>query len=213
MARQKGNLLSIPLKVLYVKTSLPGGANDIYIDILNTLKRPLNTGNLRDLRKRVRGTLKSYQVQLLIVDDAHLLKRKAMVELIKIYEDLRLPVIMSGAYDLEDRLSRSRGYEHISNVFLAVHNYRTLTIDEVASVVAAWEEEVLELWEEKLNLANNEEIIERLYLLSSGLIQPLYKCLEQIAVAQLKHTLNPDSEKRTDIDEVLGITRTARVNL
>ena len=212
LARQKGNLLSIPLKVLYIKTSLPGGANDIHTDILNTLKRPLNTGNLRDLRKRVRGTLKSYQVQLLIVDDAHLLKRKAMVELIKLYEDLRISVVMAGAYDLEDRLSRSRGYEHINNVFLALHNYRLLTIDEVASVIAAWEEEVLELWEEKLNLADDEEIVQLLYSRSSGLIQPLFKYLEQIAVAQLNHTFNPVSEEGIDINEVLGITITARVN-
>lgn len=213
MASQKGSLLSIPLKVLYLKTSLPGGANDIHIDILNALKRPLNTGGLRDLRKRVRGTLRLYQVQLLIVDDAHLLKRKAMVELTKIYEDLRLPVVMSGAYDLEDRLSKSRGYEHISNFFLAVHKYRTLTIDEVASVIAAWEEEVLELWEEKPNWADDKEIIERLYFRSSGLIQPLFKYLEQIAIAQLKHSFNLDSEEGIDFEEVLGITRDARVNL
>ena len=98
--RQKDNLLSIPVKVLYVRTSLPGGAIDIHIDILNALKRPLNRGQLRDLRRRVKGTLKSYQVQLLIIDDAHLLKRKAMVELVKIYEDLKIPVVMSGAKDL-----------------------------------------------------------------------------------------------------------------
>ncbi len=160
-----------------------------------------------------RGTLKSYQVQLLIVDDAHLLKRKAMVELTKIHEDLRLPVIMSGAYDLEERLSRSKGYEHVSNVFLAVHNYRTLTIDEVASVVAAWEEEVLELWEEKPNWAEDEEIVERLYFRSNGLIQSLFKFLEKIAIAQLQHSLNLESEEALDLDRVLGITRKARVSL
>ena len=213
LASQKGNLLSIPLKVLYVKTSLPGGANDIHTDILNVLNRPLNTGSLRDLRKRVRGTLKLYQVQLLIVDDAHLLKRKAMVELTKIYEDLRLPVVISGAIALEDRLSTSRGYGHINNSFLAVHRYKTLTIDEVASVVAAWEEEVLELWEEKPNWADDEEIIERLYFRSSGLIQPLFNFLEQIAIAQLKHSFNPGSEEEIDLEEVLGITRNARAIL
>ena len=156
---QKDNLLSIPVKVLYVRTSLPGGANDIHIDILNALKRPLNAGQLRDLRRRVRGTLKSYQVQLLIVDDAHLLKRKAMVELVKIYEDLNIPVVMSGAYDLEERLSQSKGYEHINNMFLTIYNYRTLTLDDVASVINAWEQKVLEDWEEQPNLAFNEAIV------------------------------------------------------
>ena len=209
LVHQKDNLLSIPLKVLYVRTSLPGGANDIHIDILNALKRPLNAGQLRDLRKRVRATLKSYQVQLLIIDDAHLLKRKAMVELIKIYEDLKISVVMSGAYDLEDRLSQSRGYEHINNMFLTVHSYRTLTIDEVAEAIAAWEESVLELWEEKPNLAENEAIVHHLYTRSSGLIQPLYKYLQQIAIAQLENT----SEEGINIDEVIGITRTVRVNV
>ncbi|MGK7893836.1 MAG: AAA family ATPase [Xenococcus sp. (in: cyanobacteria)] len=210
---QKDNLLLTPLKVLYVRTSLPGGANDIHIDILNALKRPLNAGQLRDLRRRVRGTLKSYQVQLLIVDNAHLLKRKAMVELVKIYEDLKIPVVMSGVGDLEARLSQSRGYEHINNMFLTVHNYRTLTIDEVTSVVAAWEEEVLGLWEEKLHLADHEAIVKHLYNLSSGLIQPLYKYLQQIAIAQLENTLASSSEEGLDIDEVIGVTRTVRINL
>ncbi|MGL5941734.1 MAG: AAA family ATPase [Waterburya sp.] len=213
LVRQKDNLLSIPTKVLYVRTSLPGGANDIHIDILNALKRPLNAGQLRDLRRRVRGTLKSYQVQLLIVDDAHLLKRKAMVELVKIYEDLKIPVVMSGAYDLEERLAQFRGYEHISNMFLTVHNYRTLTLDEVTSVVAAWEEEVLGLWEEKPNLADNEEIVTHLHNRSSGLIQPLYKYLQQVVIAQLENTLNPSSEEGVDIDDIIGITRPARVTM
>ncbi len=135
------------------------------------------------MRRRVKGTLKSYQVQLLIVDDAHLLKRKAMVELVKIYEDLKIPIVMSGAYDLEDRLAQSKGYEHINNMFLTVHNYRTLTLDEITSVVAAWEEEVLGLWKEKPNLVDNEAIVHHLYTRSSGLIQSLYKYLQQIAIA------------------------------
>ena len=211
LVRQKDNLLLTPVKVLYVRTSLPGGANDIHIDILNALKRPLNAGQLRDLRKRVRATLKSYQVQLLIIDDAHLLKRKAMVELIKIYEDLKISVVMSGAYDLEERLSQSRGYEHINNMFLTVHSYRTLTMDEVKEVIAAWEESVLELWEKKPDLAENEAYVHVLYTRSSGLIQPLYKYLQQISIALLENT----SEKgiNIDIDEVIGITRTVRVNV
>ncbi len=86
-------------------------------------------------------------------------------------------------------------------------------MDEVASVITAWEEKVLELWDEKLNLANDDHIVEQLYLRSSGLVQPLYKYLEQIAIAQLRHTLNSDLEEDIDIGEVLGLTRTARVNL
>lgn len=208
---QKDNLLLTPVKVLYVRTSLPGGAIDIHIDILNALKRPLNRGQLRDLRRRVKGTLKSYQVQLLIVDDAHLLKRKAMVELVKIYEDLKIPVVMSGAKDLDDRLSTSKGYEHINNMFLREHKYRILEQDEVASVINAWEKDVLEGWDEQPNLAFNEAIVTHLYSQSSGLIQPLYKYLQQIAIAQLEHTLDPTTEEDIDINEIIGATRDAKV--
>lgn len=203
---KKDKFFLTPVKVLYVRTSLPGRANDIHIDILNASERPLNAGNLRDLRIRVRGTLKSYQVQLLIVDDAHLLKREAMVELVKIYEDLKISVIMSGAKDLEDKIS-FKGYEHISNMFLGEHRYRTLWQDEVASVINAWEKDVLEGWDEQPNLAFNEAIVAHLYTRSSGLIQPLYKYLQQIAIAQLEHT----TEENIDIDEIIGATRDTKV--
>lgn len=211
---QRENLISIPLKVLYVRTSQPGGDTHLFIDILNALKRPLNSGTLRDLRKRVRGTLKKYQVKLLIVDDAHILKRNAMVELIKIHDDLKIPVVMAGAYDLEERLSRSKNYEHINNAFFSVHNYRTLTQDEVASFVMAWEEEVLMSWgdKDKPNLANDEEIVEFLYTRSSGLVQHLHGYLKKIAIAQLENMTNPSSEEGIDIYEVMGDTRSAKVN-
>lgn len=208
---KKEHLVSVPFDVVYVRTSQPGGANDVHTDILNVLERPLNTGNLRDLRKRVRGNLKAYKVKLLIVDDAHVLKRNAMVELIKIHEDLKIPVVMAGAYDLEEILSRTKGYEHINNAFLTIHNYRTLSEDEVASVVMTWEEEVLGTWDEKLNLADNEEIINSLYTLSRGLIQPLYGYLKKIFIAQLE--LDPSSEEGIEINEVIGMTRQARAYL
>lgn len=82
------------MKVLYVRTSQPGKNTNLFIDLLNALKHPLNSGTLRDLRERIRGTLKEYQVKLLTVDDAHILKRNAMVKLIKIHDDLKIPVVM-----------------------------------------------------------------------------------------------------------------------
>ena len=209
LAVQRNNLFSIPLKVLYVRARPPGGAKNIHSDILNVLNRPLNTGNLRDLRKRVRGTLKSYQVQLLIIDDTHLLNRQAMVELIQIYEDLKIPVIMSGTQELEEILSKSKKHKHINNMFLRLHQYRTLTIDEVASVVAAWEEEVLTSWgeKEKPNLADNDTIIEELHKSSGGLVQHVYTFMQHIAINQLENTFNSSLEQDADIDEVLGLLR------
>ena len=126
----KNILLPIPLKVIYVKSSLPGSASNIHKDILNALKRPSNTSNLRNLRERVFNMFKLHKVELLIVDCAHLLKREAMVELIKIYDDLNIAVVISGNYDLDKKLSRYKGYRHIHNAFLRVHKYGSLTIDK-----------------------------------------------------------------------------------
>ena len=70
-----------------------------------------------------------------------------------------------------------------------------------------WQEKVLDLWDEKPNWENNEVIVLNLYNRSKGLIQPLYKFLQQIAIAQLENTLNPSSEEVIDINEIIGATR------
>jgi DNA transposition AAA+ family ATPase len=98
-------------------------------------------GSLRDLLARVQGTLKAYQVKLLLVDDAHILERQAMTELVKIFDDLRLPVVMAGINDL-DRVLDYKGYEHIYNTFLEAYNFRALSESEVESVTSGWEEQV-----------------------------------------------------------------------
>ena len=95
-------------------------------------------------------------------------------------------------------------------MFLREHKYRTLEQDEVASVINAWEKNVLEGWDEQPNLAFNEEIVAHLYIRSSGPIQTLYKYLQQIAIAQLEHTLDPTSEEDIDIGRILGNTRNAK---
>lgn len=205
--------MSVPLDNFYVRASQSGRATTLLIDILNAFCTPLNSGSLRELRKRVIGNLKVYQVKLLIVDDAHLLKREAMIELIRIYDDLRIPVVMTGVEDLQTKLDSSKEYKHIYNAFLKTHYYRKLTKDEVASVVAAWEDEILELWEEKLNLADNEVIINTLYDRSGGLVLPLYDCLRNIAIAQLENTLNPSSEEGITIDQAIGFAQPPKVSM
>ena len=85
-------------------------------------------------------------------------------------------------------------------------------MDEVASVMAAWEEEVLELWEEKPNLVDNEKIVIDLHTLSGGLIHQLCKYLQQIAIAQLENTLDLSSKEGFDSNKVLGMPRSAILN-
>ena len=208
---QKKQLFSIPLKVLYVKVSQPGAARHLFIDILNALQRPLNSGSLRDLRSRVKGTLKTYQVQLLLVDDAHVLKRQAMTELVKIFDDLRIPVVMAGVKELDQKLTQCQGYGHINNSFLGGYNFRTLSEEEITSVTQSWEEQVLSNWDTKLNLVEDSEIIEKLYSATGGLVQPLYGCLRKIAIAQLENSFSDHPNEGIDIDRVIGQHRQARI--
>lgn len=206
--RQRRGLIEIPLKVLYVKASQPGAARHLFIDILEALNRPLKSGHLRDLRSRVRGTLKSYQVQLLLVDDAHVLERQAMTELVKIFDDLRLPVVMAGIYDL-DRVLDYKGYEHIYNTFLEAYDFRALSKSEVEAVAYGWEEQILKDWSEKLNLTEDEDILDLLHDKSGGLVQPLYESLRKIAIARLTNSLTEISYQ--SVKSVLGRRRPSKL--
>ncbi|MDJ0903739.1 MAG: ATP-binding protein [Xenococcus sp. MO_188.B8] len=170
----------------------------------------MNSGSLRDLRKRVTGTLKNYQVKLLLVDDAHVLKRQAMTELVKIFDDLRIPVVMAGVKELDQKLTQCQGYGHINNSFLGGYNFRTLSEREITSVTQSWEEQVLSNWDTKLNLAEDSEIVDKLYSATGGLIQPLFGCLRKIAIAQLNSSFSENPNGGIDIDRVIGQYRQAR---
>lgn len=184
--KRRGVLQQIPMPVLYVKVQQTGRPIDLMLAIAEALGHDLRFGPLRDLRARVWGTLKAYGVELLITDNAEYLSLEALNELVEIFDNRKIAVILADTYHLENILGRPK-YIRIYNSFLDFHDFRPLTKAETASAIQVWEETV---WSGMpLNLAQ-KGIAALLHERTEGLIDPLYETLRRIAIARLDNQLS-----------------------
>lgn len=189
--KYRGAILLLPVPVVYVR--VPSGCTpaQFFIETLQVLHRNLKFGRIGDLRSRVRATLKEYGVQLLIIDDAHYLKLKALRELVQIHELLKIPVILSGTAELYEQLKSE--WKQVHNSFLPVYPFPAMTIDQTASVVNTWLSNFLG-WEEESDLLY-EDVLKKLQEKTGGLTGPLNDTLQKMAIQALKKGLNRLDEK------------------
>lgn len=185
--RRRGSLFEIPATVFYVEMLQRGKGTDLYQAILSEFGHPLATlGKLSNLRSRTWDNLKRYGVQILIIGKADYLKLEALNELIDLYDNLRIPVILAGSHYLEAILGRNHpAYVQVCNSFLEWYEFHLLTLEDVAKVIHDWEEKFLTL-QNRLNLSQYPEVIETLHLKSGGLIESLYDMLRQIAMFKVE---------------------------
>jgi hypothetical protein len=189
--RYRGAILLLPVPIVYVR--VPSGCTpaQLFVEALQVLHRNLKFGRIGDLRNRVRATLKEYGVQLLIIDDAHYLKLKALRELVQLHELLKIPVVLSGTSELYEQLKSE--WKQVHNSFLAFYTFPTLTIDQTASVVDTWLNNFLG-WEEESDLLY-EDVLKKLHEKTGGLTGPLNDTLQKIAIQALKKGLGRLDEK------------------
>jgi DNA transposition AAA+ family ATPase len=135
--------------------------------------------------------LKEYGVKLLILDDAHYLKLKALRELVQIHELLKIPVILSGTRELREQLKSE--WKQVHNSFLSLYRFPALTIDQTASIVNTWLNDFLG-WEEESDLLY-EDVLKKLHEKTGGLTGPLNDTLQKIAIQALKKGLGRLDEK------------------
>ncbi|XHX77920.1 MAG: AAA family ATPase [Stenomitos frigidus ULC029] len=201
-----GAVLLLPVSVVYIR--VPSGCTpaQLFVEALQALHRNLKFGRIGDLRKRVRATLKEYGVKLLIIDDAHYLKLKALRELVQIHELLKIPVVLSGTGELYDLLKSE--WKQVHNSFLSFYPLPAMTIDQTASVVDTWLTSFLG-WEEESDLLY-EDVLKKLQEKTGGLTGPLNDTLQKMAVLALKQGLHRIDEKT--IHEVLDGQMTAVTN-
>lgn len=184
--KRRGVLQRIPMPVLYVKVQQYGRPMELLLAIAEAVGHDLRFGPLRDLRARVWGTLKAYGVELLLVDNADYLSLKALNELVEIFDNRQITVILAATYALEKTLGQPE-YVRVYNSFLDFHDFRPLTRAEMASVIQVWEETV---WRgTPLNLAQ-PGVAALLHERTEGLIDSLYATLRKIANARLDNQLS-----------------------
>ncbi|NRB06594.1 MAG: ATP-binding protein [Richelia sp.] len=77
--------MAIPATVIYAKIYQHRGPTDLYCSILEKIGHPLShVETLRDLRSRTWGTLREYDVRILIIGNADYLTLEPLNELINI---------------------------------------------------------------------------------------------------------------------------------
>jgi hypothetical protein len=141
--KRRGGLLMTPAPVAYIEIEQSGSPTDLFLLILEFLVNPLDCGHLRQLRSRTWGTLKSRGVKLLIVNNADLLSFKALNELVRITEKLKISVALAGSPYLNDVIDpkhdKKKRYLTIYNTFLKQSPYSILSKADIATVVSQWE--------------------------------------------------------------------------
>lgn len=180
--KYRGAVLSLPASVVYVRVPSACTPAQLLIEALKALHRNLKFGRIGDLRIRTRATLREYGVKLLIVDDAHYLKLKALRELVQIHELLKIPVILVGTSHLYDQLKSE--WKQVHNSFLPFYSFPAMTLDQTASVVEAWLTNFLG-WTEESDLLY-EDVLKKLQDKTGGLSGPLNDVLQSIAIQVLK---------------------------
>jgi len=196
--KYRGNVLLLPVSIVYIRVPSACTPGQLFDAALQALHRNLKFGRIGDLRNRVRATLREYGVRLLIIDDAHYLKLKALRELVQIHELLKIPIILSGTGELYDKLKSE--WKQLHNSFLSFYTFPAMTIDQTASVVDTWLNSFLS-WDEESDLLY-EDVLKKLHEKTGGLTGPLNDALQDMAIQALEKGLRKLDE--ATIYEVLG---------
>jgi hypothetical protein len=184
--KRRGRLLQVPAPVLYAEVHQHGGPTDLYHSILEEIGHPLaRLGKLRDLRLRTWGTLRDYGVKILMIGNADYLKLEAFNELIDIFGQLQISVVLVGTDTLEETLNlSSSAYRRVHDAFLDSFDFHNLTKEDIKEVIEDWEEKFLSQ-NAQLNLSQITEVCQFLELKSKGRIEPLYDLLRKLAILKI----------------------------
>ncbi|GFE68755.1 AAA family ATPase [Chroococcus sp. FPU101] len=189
--RRKGGLIQVPASVVYLEAEEKFTEKDILLSILLFLSNPFLFGTLRDLRKRVRGTLKDYKVKNIIVNNAHYLSYAEFNELMTIFKHLDISVVLAGLPRLDSTLdpksvSQKEKFVCINDTFRQRCSYYTLSLADTITIVEKWESLAL-IGTKPMKLAENQEIVRKLHQASEGKLRLLYENLREVVTWYIKH--------------------------
>ena len=88
-------------RVFYVEAWTNTSSRGLFSAILEKINHAAPRGKRQDLRPRLAGCLEPFGIELLIIDNAQNLQREALVDLNQLYEESRVPIILSGEPELD----------------------------------------------------------------------------------------------------------------
>lgn len=113
-----------------------------FVGLLQSLHYQAIRGRTPELRERLYQVLRSCQVEMLVLDEAHRIPLKALVEIQDISDHLEIAVVLVGT----DRLNALLGNDdQVDYRFFSSYRFTRLNSDELREMTALWEEHVLQL--------------------------------------------------------------------
>ena len=128
--------------VIYWHATTETGQRELFVGLLEHLKYRITNGTISDLRERVYRLLRSCQVEMIILDEAHRFRPKTFSEIRDIFDLLGIAVVLVGT-DLLDAVVRRD--EQVHNRFMACHRFHRIDSQMLEETTAIWEEYVLRL--------------------------------------------------------------------
>lgn len=128
--------------VIYWHATTETGQRELFLGLLEHLKYRVASGTISDLRERVYRLLKTCQVEMIILDEAHRFRPKTFSEIRDIFDLLNISVVLVGTDRLDAVVRRD---EQVYNRFMACHRFHRLDSQALEETTAIWEEYVLKL--------------------------------------------------------------------
>lgn len=128
--------------VIYWHATTETGQRELFLGLLEHLKYRVVSGTISDLRERTYRLLKTCQVEMIILDEAHRFRPKTFSEIRDIFDLLNIAVVLVGTDRLDTVVRRD---EQVYNRFMACHRFHRLDSQALEETTAIWEEYVLKL--------------------------------------------------------------------
>lgn len=149
--------------------------------MIDSLQYQINRGTLSEIRSRVHHLLAVCEVEMLIVDEAHRLRPKALEDIADILDKLQIAVVLVGTDRLNAVLTRN---EQVQYRCIGKHRYPRMTPTQIAKTSAIWEAHVLQLPEpSRLSSAKMQKLLAPA---TGGYIGLLDRVVREAAVRSLR---------------------------
>ncbi len=128
--------------VMYLHAPTESGPRELFVGLLEYLQYRITRGTIAELRDRVYRLLKTCQVEMIILDEAHRLRPKTFSEIRDIFDLLNISVVLVGTDRLDAVVRRD---EQVYNRFVACHRFYRMDSQTLEDTTAIWEAYVLKL--------------------------------------------------------------------
>lgn len=152
--------------------------------ILIALKKP-TSGNLHQLKQRVKKFLRQYKVQMILVDEAHCLHFDALKTVRSLFDDEELrviPILIGTSNRLDSLLEKD---EQVRDRFSNTFRFEDLIGDKFRKILDIWEKSIIKM-QDPLNSDNKKRNIPLLKTSRNGINENLATLLEEMTSGELR---------------------------